>query len=129
VLSLTSKVSQAKGWSTLQKQVWQTVEAYAQASHERDLKKYLSFWHRDFLGWHNGDSMPTTYEQRQKGLKHYFSRTKSLEYSLEPIRIQIVADGKAAIVHYKIDYSICVPSLCVVSTRWPRPEQCYMRIC
>lgn len=94
--------SHTQDWSGDQKKVWETVEAYTQASHQRNLGKYLSFWHQDFLGWHNGDSAPTNYQQREKGLQYYFSNTKSLEYKLEPLAIQIIADGKAAIVHYKL---------------------------
>ena len=89
-------------WSQLKKDVWQIVEAYSEASHQRDLEKYLSFWHPDFLGWHNGDSKPTNYNQRLKGLQYFFNTTISLEYKLEPKGIQIVANGKAAIVHYEL---------------------------
>lgn len=89
-------------WSGHQEKVWETVEAYTKASHERNLQKYLSFWHPEFLGWHNGDHTPTNLQQRKMGLEYYFSKTKSLEYTLEPLGIQIIADGKAAIVHYKL---------------------------
>ncbi len=89
-------------WSRLQKDVWETVESYTEASHQRNLEKYLSFWHPDFLGWHNGDSKPTNHQQRAKGLKYYFDSTTSLEYKLEPKGIQIIADGVAAIVHYEL---------------------------
>ncbi len=89
-------------WSVIQKEVWQTVEAYSEVSHQRDLEKYLCFWHPEFLGWHNGDDKPTNYQQRAKGLRYYFDNTKSLEYKLEPMEIQVIAEGKAAIVHYKL---------------------------
>ncbi len=85
----------------VQKEVWRTVEAYSDASHHRDLQKYLSFWHPDFLGWHNGDDHPTDYEQRSGGLEYYFGVTKSLEYELEPMGIQVIGN-RAAIVHYKL---------------------------
>jgi ketosteroid isomerase-like protein len=98
----TMPKSHTQDWSGHQKKVWETVKACTQASHQRNLEKYLSFWHQDFLGWHNGDSTPTNYQQREKGLQYYFSYTKSLEYELEPMAIQIIADGKAAIVHYKL---------------------------
>ena len=88
--------------SALQTEVWLTVEAYTEASHQRNLEKYLSFWHPDFLGWHNGDKKPTDYQMRANGLQRYFDSTKSLEYELEPLGIQIIADDKAAIVHYKL---------------------------
>ena len=89
-------------WSMFQEEVWQTVEAYSEASHQRDLEKYLSFWHSDFIGWHNGDSMLTNYHQRANGLRYYFDNTTSLEYKLEPLEIQVIAHGNAAIVHYKL---------------------------
>ena len=77
-------------------------ETYSEASHQRDLDRYLSHWHPDFLGWHNGDNKPTNHQERAKGLAYYFKSTKSIEYKLEPLAIIVVADGKAAIVHYKL---------------------------
>lgn len=94
------EASQQK-WTPVQKEVWRTVQAYSDASHHRDLQKYLSFWHPDFLGWHNGDDHPTDHEQRSQGLKYYFGATKSLEYELEPMGIQVIGE-RAAIVHYKL---------------------------
>ena len=92
----------AEEWSARQEEVWKAVEAYTQASHQRDVEKYLSFWHDDFLGWYDGHSALTSKEQRKKGLEKYFLRTKSREYELEPLAVQVVAGGKAAIVHYII---------------------------
>ncbi len=89
-------------WSVIQNEVWETVEAYSHVSHKRDLEKYLRFWHPNFLGWYNGDSKPTNHDQRSKGLRNFFNATTSLEYKLEPRAIQIVASGKAAIVHYEL---------------------------
>ena len=96
---LTGK-SFAADWSPGQAEVLKIVEAYTEASHQRDLNTYLSFWHPDFLGWHNGDSALTNKAQRQRGLDHFFGSTSSLSYELEPLAVMIVADGKAAIVHY-----------------------------
>lgn len=95
------QTSATEEWTALQKEVWRTVETYSEASHNRDLEKYLSFWHPDFLGWYNGDTHPTNYKERSGGLEYYFGTTKSLEYELEPMGIQIVGD-RAAIVHYKL---------------------------
>jgi predicted enzyme related to lactoylglutathione lyase len=86
----------------LKQEVWRTVKAYTEASHQRDLEKYLSFWHPDFLGWHSGDANPTDHAARSNGLKYFFNATKSLEYDLEPVGIQIISNGDAAIVHYKL---------------------------
>lgn len=92
----------ASDWSLDQTEVLRVVAAYVEASHQRDLAAYLGFWHPEFLGWHNGDDSPTDYEARSKGLEYYFSTTRSLCYEFDPIAIQILADGEAAIIHYKI---------------------------
>ena len=101
-LLVLSAPSFAQEWSEAQKEVWQVVETYSEASHQRDLDRYLSHWHPDFLGWHNGDNKLTNQQERAKGLAYYFKSTKSIEYQLEPLAILVVADGKAAIVHYKL---------------------------
>lgn len=89
-----------KDLTSEQADVWRTLEAYTEASHQRDLDKYLSFWHEDFIGWHDGDARPTNKKQRESGLGYYFSMTESLEYELEPLAILVVAGGRAAVVHY-----------------------------
>jgi|GEM_PF-48344 len=94
--------SVAADWTTDQEAILEIVAAYTEASHERNLNAYLGFWHTDFVGWHNGDDGPTDYEARSNGLRHFFSATKSLRYELEPMAVQIVSGGNAAIVHYKI---------------------------
>lgn len=90
----------AADWTPDQREVLEVVAAYAEASHQRDLDGYLSFWHPDFLGWHNGDPAPTNKAQRQRGLEHYFGSTESLSYELEPLAVIRIAGGKSAIVHY-----------------------------
>ena len=94
--------SVAQDWTEAQSEVWQVVESYTQASHQRNLESYLSHWHPNFVGWHNGDSRPTTRQEREKGLTYYFKNSKSVEYNLEPLAVMVVADDKAAIVHYKL---------------------------
>ncbi|GAB5519407.1 MAG: hypothetical protein RhofKO_16580 [Rhodothermales bacterium] len=64
-----------EAWSPAQQEVWQTVEAYSAASQARDLERYLSHWHPQFLGWHSGDDAPTTKADRAEGLTWYFSQT------------------------------------------------------
>ena len=93
-------ITLANDWTPEQREVLEVVAAYTEASHQRDLKSYLGFWHPDFLGWHNGDPAPTNKAQRQRGLEYYFSSTNSLSYELEPLVVIRIADGKAAIVHY-----------------------------
>ncbi len=90
-----------KQWSPAQKEVWDAVQAYTKASHQRNLDEYLSFWHPDFVGWYSADDKPTTKPERAKGLRHYFDATKSIEYELEPKAIQLVVGGTSAIVHYE----------------------------
>jgi len=99
VCCLTSR-SFATDWTPEQAEVLKVVEAYTEASHQRDLTAYLRFWHPAFLGWHIGNSAPTNKAQRQRGIDHYFGSTGSLSYKLEPLAIMMIADGKAAIVHY-----------------------------
>lgn len=92
----------ASDWTHEQMEVLSVVAAYAEAAHKRDLNAYLSFWHPDFLGWHNGDDSPSDRNARSDALRQYFKATKSLSYSFEPIAVQLLSDGDAAIVHYKL---------------------------
>jgi ketosteroid isomerase-like protein len=90
----------ATNWTPDQRDILEVVAAYTEASHQGDRESYFSFWHPDFLGWHNGDPTPTSKEQRQRGLEHYFNSTKSLRYELEPLAVMCIAKCEAAIVHY-----------------------------
>lgn len=102
IFQINSKSKSSSEWSALQTEVLRAVESYTRASHERDLERYLAAWHDDFLGWHNGDRRPTDKKMREKGLAHYFNQTESIEYGLNPLNIQIIAGGKAAIVHFEL---------------------------
>ena len=92
--------STARQWSADQQAVWETVRAYSTASRERDLERYLSYWHPGFLGWHNGDDAPTDKAARIKGLTWYFANTTPEDYTVEPMGVQVF--GNAGVVHYKI---------------------------
>lgn len=48
------------------------------------------------------DTNPTDLEARSNGLRYFFKATKSLEYDLEPMAIQLISNGDATIVHYKL---------------------------
>ncbi len=91
----------ATDWTLEQKEILAVVAAYTEASHQRDFDAYLNYWHSKFLGWHNGDENPTDHAARAAGLRHYFDTTESLQYEFEPIAVQILLNGDAAIVHYK----------------------------
>lgn len=86
-------------WSKKQLEVWETVKEYSKAESDRDLEKYLKYWHHDFIGWHQGWENPTNYQERVEGLKIYFSATESVMYELEPLNIKVL--GEVAIVQYK----------------------------
>ncbi|MEE8119858.1 MAG: nuclear transport factor 2 family protein [Gammaproteobacteria bacterium] len=90
----------ALGENAIEQEVWNTVQAYSSASKERDLDKYLSYWHPDFLGWYRSMEHPTNHEQRHKMLAHYFATTTAKDYELIPLGI--VIQGNTAVVHYEI---------------------------
>ena len=93
-------------WTDAQEEVWAVVQSYSEASHQRDAERYLGYWHPDFLGWYNSahskESRPTTKAERSRGIAQYFGATRSVEYTLEPMGILVIADGNAAIVHYRL---------------------------
>ena len=86
--------------NSIEREVWDTVQAYSSASKERDLDKYLSYWHPDFLGWFREMEGPTNKVQRRNMLAHYFSTTTTEDYALMQLGIAIV--GNTAVVHYEI---------------------------
>ena len=95
-----------ENWTDAQKQVWAVVQSYTEASHQRDAERYLSYWHPDFLGWYNSghdrESRPTNKAERSSGIEQYFGATRSVEYTLEPMGLLVIANGKAAIVQYRL---------------------------
>lgn len=97
---LSPAAASSREWTAAQNDVLEVVEAYTEASHRRDLEAYLSYWHPEFLGWHNGDAAPTNKEERRRGLERYFATWKSVQYELEPLGVQLLANGEAAIVHF-----------------------------
>lgn len=97
-LLLIPAVSSAQEWSTAQKEVWKTVEAYWAISEAGDLAGFLSYFHPEYIGWDYSAALPLSVESQKKFMEYNFKTTKSLVYGIWPAAI--IVHGDFAIVHY-----------------------------
>jgi ketosteroid isomerase-like protein len=88
----------AQEWSAAQKEVWKNVETYNDLYAAGDLEKFMAYFHDDYLGWYNRDSLPVTKAELRKWLEHDFKTNKVLVYSVKPVGIKI--HGDIAFVDY-----------------------------
>lgn len=87
-----------------EREIRAVVESYSNASQNRDLEAYLSYFHPDFLGWYNGDETPTDKKARVRGLTWYFAHSKPIAYTMTIKGIRAL--GETAIVHYSIEQTL-----------------------
>jgi ketosteroid isomerase-like protein len=79
-------------------EVWRNVETYWSLYAAEDLEGFMGYFHDEFLGWVQGDWVPTNKADRRASLVRGFE-TGDLEwYSLKPVGIKV--HGDVAIVHY-----------------------------
>ncbi len=88
----------AQEWSAAQKDVWKNVETYNDLYAAGDLEKFMAYFHDDYLGWYNRDSLPVTKAELRKWLEHEFKSNKVLVQSVKPVGIKI--HGDIAFVDY-----------------------------
>jgi len=88
----------AQQWSDAEKEVWKNVETYWDLAAKGDTEGFLSYFHGDFSGWINTAELPHDRATREKFIRFYNPKTKTLLYNIEPLTIKI--HGNVAIVHY-----------------------------
>lgn len=91
----------AQEWSAEQKEVWKNVEAYWELWKAQDLEGFLSYAHKEFLGWSYDSPLPSDMASRMKWVKHYLPKTKIVLYEIRPVGIGVY--GNVAIAHYYYD--------------------------
>jgi len=88
----------AQNWSKAQLEVWQNVEDLWKANKNKDLDKFMSFFHEDFMGWAMTSPYPLSKQQVKDLIGHYLPKNELVLYNLRPMTILI--KGNTAIVHY-----------------------------
>jgi len=88
----------AQEWSDKQKEVWKSVEGYADMANKGDVEGFMSYFHSDYSGWSINDALPGNKEQVRKGVTHRFPTRTTLLSDIQPVAIKI--HGNVAIVHY-----------------------------
>jgi uncharacterized protein (TIGR02246 family) len=87
----------AQQWSDAQKDVWATVESYNEAWNASDLDGFMSHFHADYRGWHNGMDTPSNRDSVRRWVELIMASEKVLVSESTPLSIQIYGD--TAIVH------------------------------
>lgn len=95
---VASTVLFAQQWSDAQKEVWKNVETYWDLAAKGDTEGFLTYFHSDFSGWVNTAHLPHDRATREKFIRFYNPKTKTLLYDINPLAIKI--HGNIAIVHY-----------------------------
>jgi ketosteroid isomerase-like protein len=88
----------AQEWSSAQKEVWTNVETYWDLIADDDIDGFMGYVHRDFSGWGNGQDLPDSGAEREKGMRFNAPNNKTLFQAIKPLAIKI--HGNIAIVHY-----------------------------
>jgi ketosteroid isomerase-like protein len=85
-------------WTDAQKEVLKNVNDYWSMLAKGDVKGFLDYVHKDYIGWDDNEPLPTTKEESQKWLEYAFTGAKVPVYSIQPLAIKIYGD--VAFVHY-----------------------------
>jgi ketosteroid isomerase-like protein len=88
----------AQEWSPAQKEVWKNVNDYWAVMAKGDLNGFLEYFHSDYVGWENGDVLPSTKEESRKWINYAYQGVKIPIYEIKPLAIKIYGD--VAFVHY-----------------------------
>jgi ketosteroid isomerase-like protein len=88
----------AQEWSVSQKEVWKNVNDYWALMAKGDLNGFFEYFHQDYVGWDNGDVLPSSKEESKKMFTFFYSGVKVPFYEIKPLAIKIYGDF--AFVHY-----------------------------
>jgi ketosteroid isomerase-like protein len=82
----------AQEWSPAQKEVWKNVNDYWGLMAKGDLNGFLEYFHSDYIGWENGDALPSTKEESRKWINYAYQGVKIPVYDIKPVAIKIYGD-------------------------------------
>jgi hypothetical protein len=85
-------------WSQEQKEAWAVIEKIYNAWEKRDVDGYLSYLHKNFIGWYDNDPLPLNKESLRGWENHWLSTTQIIRNEIRPVSIAITAD--TAIINY-----------------------------
>jgi ketosteroid isomerase-like protein len=88
----------AQEWSTAQKELWKTVEAYNAIINSGDVEGFMAYIHPDYLGWSYSAPMPRDRSTSKRWWDYDVKVNKVKVYDINPLGIKIF--GSTAFVHY-----------------------------
>ena len=90
-------------WTTIQQEIWRTVEKYTEFILKGDVEHFLEFFHEKYSGWNNYDLFPVSKNDIKNELL-YLPKREINSYEITPLSVNIFND--IAIVHYyySVDY-------------------------
>jgi ketosteroid isomerase-like protein len=87
-------------WSDAQKEVWQNVNDYWALLAKGDVKGFLDYVHKDYIGWDDNDQFVSSKEDSQKWLEFYFQGSKVPVYTLKPLAVMVYGNVAFADYYY-----------------------------
>jgi ketosteroid isomerase-like protein len=90
--------AKAQEWSAAQKEVWKVETDMWTAMTKGDAAAFLEYFHPDYMGWDDNNTLPSTKPEVQKWFQLYAQGRKVLDYSIKPVGIRIFGD--VAILDY-----------------------------
>ena len=85
-------------WSTAQKEVWKNVSTYWGIMSKGDVAGFMEYFDADYVGWDNGDVLPSNKEVTKKWVEYAYQGVKVPVYDIKPVAIKI--HGEIAFVDY-----------------------------
>jgi ketosteroid isomerase-like protein len=95
---ITPSFVSAQEWSTAQKDVWKSVEAYWALDAAGDTSGFLEYFDADYSGWSVYSPLPSDKATAKKFITFEHKNSKTLVANIQPVAIKI--HGDIAIVHY-----------------------------
>ncbi len=88
----------AQEWSPAQKEIWKNVTTYWGIMANGDVAGFLEYFDADYVGWDNGDVLPSNKEVTKKWVEFAYQGVKVPVYDIKPVAIKI--HGEFAFVDY-----------------------------
>jgi ketosteroid isomerase-like protein len=82
----------AQEWSAAQKEVWKNVNDYWALMAKGDINGFYEYFHTDYIGWDNGDALPSTKEESKKMFTFFMTGVKVPVYQIKPVAIKVYGD-------------------------------------
>jgi ketosteroid isomerase-like protein len=88
----------AQEWSSEQKDVWSSVEAYWSISSKGDVDGFLNYFDDSYTGWNNRAPVPNNKANVSKYIRWDMAKNSTVLYTITPVSIWV--KGEFAFVHY-----------------------------